>query len=512
MAEDNTVKIRKDGSLLSVDNLSPDLCTLLESTLSYTRVVHLRGKEAAVAQASQRFDPVACYRYVADPKAALPSRMIIPAGFLSKVTRALRAANYRPVLRELRPHPRPEVFAPQWERLVNVNWKWMQKETLTELFRRQFAQVKCPPGYGKSFLIYSICKLLPKARIAIATHSVDVLEQIHGELSMRLPSVGMVSGRAKRTGNRVTCYSGKSLHHCEKEVDLLIVDEVHEWGTDHYFEKLALAAFRFARRWAFSANVGDRSDNADFELEGVFGPCIVSLPYQECVQHHCVTPIEIHWRNCVMDYDPSEGERTEAEQERAAIWQNDYRNNLIAADARAFPDDQVLIAVKTIEHAMFLKKKLPEFTLCYSQDGIEDRATLDWYRQQGCIGRNEPLMTLERRRKLKKMFEVGKLRKVIANTVWKRGVDFRKLQVLIRADAESSMISDTQIPGRTSRICDEIGKEVSVVIDYRDQFSEKWRERAYRRSGHYSEIGWPQKFPDRRRRRSIHEARQGRLF
>jgi len=512
MAVDKLVKLRKDGSLVSVDTLSPDICQLLENTLSYTRVIQLRGKAAAMARSSQRFEPIACYRYVAAPEAALPARLIAPSGFLSLIARTLREHGYRPVLRDLRPHPKPEVFQPDWSRAEGVTWKWMQREILLKLFAREFGQVKCPPGFGKSFLIYMICKLLPKCRIAIATHSVDVLEQLHSELALRLPSVGLVSGRTKRQGARVTCYSGKSLHHCEKDVDLLLVDEVHEWGTDHYFEKLALKAFRFARRWAFSANVGDRSDNADFELEGVFGPCIAHLTYPDCVANHCVTPIAIHWRNCAMDYDPAADASTETDQERAGIWQNDYRNNLIAADAQLFQEQQVLISVRTIEHAMFLKRKLPEFSLCYSQDGLNEEGALEWYQQIGCIAENEPPMTLERRRHLKKEFEHGRLRKVIANTVWKRGVDFRMLQVLIRADAESSLISDTQIPGRTSRICDETGKETSIVVDYRDQFNPRFRSRAERRSGHYREIGWEQIMPARRTRRGRTSPEQRRLF
>jgi len=299
-------------------------------------------------------------------------------------------------------------------------------------------------------------------------------------------------------------------------VDLLLVDEIHEFGTDDYFEKLSSASFRFARRWGFSANVGDRSDNADFELEGAFGPCVAHLTYPDCVAHKCVVPIEIHWSDCNMNHDPTVGARSEVDQERAAIWQNDYRNGLIARDARKYVEEgnQVLISVRTIEHAMFLKRKLPDFELCYSQDGFnDDQERLEWFKREGFISENEPKMTLDRRRKLKKLFEGGKLRKVIANTVWKRGVDFRKLQVLIRADAESSCISDTQIPGRTSRICDETGKETSIVRDYRDQFCERWRNRAYRRAEHYREIGWRQLFPQRkghRRRRA--DPKQKRMF
>ncbi|MCA9221831.1 MAG: hypothetical protein KDA71_15985, partial [Planctomycetales bacterium] len=218
-----------------------------------------------------------------------------------------------------------------------------------------------------------------------------------------------------------------------------------------------------------------------------------------------------------MTSDPCRGARSDIDRERAGIWQNEYRNKMIAADARKAADDghQVLISVRTIEHAMFLKKELPDFTLCYSQDGVKDPLVLDWYRERGCIGEDEPVMTLERRRKLKAEFEAGRLRKVIANSVWKRGVDFRQLQFLIRADAESSAIADTQIPGRTSRICDEVGKNVSVVRDYLDQFNSTWRERALRRASHYRQLGWEQRYPIspyRRRGRKAADPRQRELF
>lgn len=491
MAQNAIVKISRDGSLATVSTLSPTICRLLEEELSYTRMVHVRGKEAAEIGGNMRFDPIVCYRYVGGKKTGYPLRFVFPSGFLQRVVRTLRAAGYAPVIRDLRPHPKPQVFTPHWDRLAKVRWKWRQKWILETLLKRQYGQVRCVPGYGKSFLIYAICAMLPKARIAVATHSIDVVEQIHGELCQRLPNVGLCTSRNKRTGSRVTCYSGKSLHHCDKPVDLLLVDEVHEWGTDDYLAKVATQAFRFARRWAFSANIGDRTDNADFELEGLFGPMVVRLDYPTCVKHRCVTPIEIHWHDVVMDYDPAEGLSLDVDRERAAIWQNEYRNELIASLASATaPHDQTLISVRTIEHAMFLKRLLPDFSLCYSHNGLDD-IDRSWYVDLGCIGDDEPPMTVDRRRQLKKEFEAGTLKKVIANSVWKRGVDFRNLQELFRADAESTMISDTQIPGRTSRIGDA-GKSVSRVHDFEDQFNGLFRSRAGRRRGHYAEIGWPQ--------------------
>lgn len=512
MAKRRVVKITKDGSLLAVETLSERICQILEETLSYTKIIHLRGDAAYHAKKKIDYKPVSCFRYVKDPDKAFPTRMIVLSGFLSKIAGALKRHGYVARVRDARPHPRPAAFEPRWDRLSDVEFKWMQRTILGRILKTQYGQIKCPPGYGKSFMIYCLAKLLPKASFAVSTHSVDVLEQIHDELALRLPDVGMCSGRTKRGGNRVTCYSGKSLHHCDKDVDFLLVDEVHEWATDDYLEKTSSGPFRFARRFGFSASIGDRPDKADFELEGVFGPLIVDLSYQKCVEHGCVTPIEVHWRDVVMDFDPAEGYKDPIWQERAAIWQNETRNEQIAADARSFDDDeQVLITVETIEHLMYLKRLLPEFKVCYSPEGLTDEDR-DHFIEEGCITGQEPIMTLARRHKMKKAFEHRRIKKVIATSVWKRGVDFKALQVLIRADGKASPISDMQIPGRTSRLCDETGKTVSIVIDYRDQFNQKWRRRGTDRRSNYKGHGWRQVDPEVKSRRRRKRDDQKQLF
>lgn len=493
MAKSRIVKITRDGGLLSVNTLTPRICRLLQAALTYTRVTQIRGEEARLAGSNIRLDPTACFRYVKDPEHDIPVQMVVLAGFLQKIVKVLRDNGYDPRLKTVRGCDNVAAYTPDWGRLSDVEWRWMQRTILNRILRNDYGQIRCPPGYGKSFMIYCLAKLLPKAKFAISTHSVDVLEQIYFELSARMPQVGFVSGRMKRTGYRVTCYSGKSLHHCEEDMDILLVDEVHEFATDHYLRMVTESRrLRFAKKFGLSASVGDRPDNADFELEGVFGPMLCDLSYQKCVEHNCVVPIEIHWRDVIMDYDPCEGCNSPVSRERAGLWQNQARNKLIAKDARSFgPDEQVLIAVETIEHAMFLKSELPEFSLCYAAESLTDKDR-EWYISLGCIDRKHPEMTSKRRSLMKQKFQEGKLKKVIATSVWKRGVDFKRLQVLIRADGRRSPISDMQIPGRTSRICDATGKQTSVVIDYRDQFNKAFRGRADDRRANYKKIGWRQ--------------------
>lgn len=496
------IRVCRSGNLVAIDDPSDEVRRLLEPALFYDRIVTTKDERGCIRGREPL--PIECYQYVVDPDGKFPTRLVAAAGFLRRIATVLKDGGYRVMVRDLTP-PAPEVFTPYWGRLAKVRWKWRQKEIIQRLLRVDYGQVRVPPGFGKTYLLVMLADLLPKARFAITTASLDVIEMIHWELSRRIPDVGLICGSSRRRGRRVNCYSLDSLQHCEDPVDVLIVDELHEAGTDNRLRKLTQPAFRFAKHWGFSASAGDRTDKADFELEGVFGPILIDLPYADCVQHNCVVPIEVQWRNVVMDVDPVGNLQNHVAKQRRGIWRNSYRNELIASDARSFPDDdQVLITVSSIEHGLFLRRLLPEFKLCYSENAFSSEEGIEKqerYVNWGLMRENEE-MTYERRENLRKAFESGRLKKAIATSVWNRGVNFRPLAVLIRADAVGSAIADTQIPGRTSRLCDETGKRVSVVIDYKDQFNKGFRDKAYVRRSHYKQHGWRQIDPARAARSS----------
>ncbi len=510
------VHFQRDGCLVSTICSDEQVLRALTTALSYDRQVYQHPtwelKQAGIFD-KIRHEHIECYTFIDDPDEVLERQLVFAAGYLPRVAAVLKQLGRRVKVQTYRrcgqkPGETTSVFdAPDLTRLDPYEWRWMQREAITALCSKEYGRIKCPTGWGKSFTIAGICHLFPKAQIAISTHSVDVLSDIYDNLRSQMPEVGIVSGKHKRPAGRVVCYSGKSLHNCPR-ADLLLCDEIHEWGSEDYLRIAALPAFHYARKYGLSASVGERPDDADFEVEGSFGPMLVDLPYEDCVKHGCVVPIEVHWRDVTMNSDPAALEQDPVSKERLGIWTNDYRNRLIAEDARSFAaDEQVLICVKTIEHAMHLKKQLPEFAMCYSDGGLDarDRAA---YVRQGFIQADEPVMTQARRDMLKKRFETGELKKAIANSVWNRGVNFRALRVLIRADAQASPIADRQIPGRTSRICDETGKEVSMIIDYRDQFNPTFRGRAAKRLTNYKSYGWRQVAPDKSKAR-LREALAG---
>ena len=198
--------------------------------------------------------------------------------------------------------------------------------------------------------------------------------------------------------------------------------------------------------------------------------------------------------NVTMDYNPLAGKADDfVTRKRFGIWRNDVRNAVIARDANRYDDNtQVLITCETLQHAVHLKKYLPDFTLVYREGSLKpwDRAK---YAKMGLISEDEPLTNIKRRIWLTKQFEQGKLKKVIATTVWNVGVSFNALEVLIRADGGGSPINDVQIPGRVSRLSE--GKTHGIVHDYLDQFNSSFEKRALSRARTYKKNSWEQVMP-----------------
>jgi superfamily II DNA or RNA helicase len=343
---------------------------------------------------------------------------------------------------------------------------------------------------GKTHCIAQYCRLLPKARIIVSTYSISVLETIYRNVSKVVEGrCGLVSGsKLINPDARVVCISSGKLPmyfgEREQNADVILLDEVHEHGSLKRLE--VLRNVRSAKLFGFSAN-DTRPDKAEFCLKGIFGPVIAKMNYNEAVDNNMVTPIVVVWCPTPCRSDPGERIQNSVYAEKMRIWRNHGRNREIARIAGMFEDtDQVLINVKTVEHLLQLKQLLPDFAAAYSPKPYEEMKK--FYRHAGID--KVPVLSKDGLSHLTRAFEKGSVKKCISTGVWSRGVDFRELQVLIRADGANSVIFDTQIPGRTSRIAD--GKTISFVFDFLDEFSDKTAGKAQERRKRYAKNGWKQ--------------------
>lgn len=409
---------------------------------------------------------------------------VIMEGFLGRVVRHMTRLGVRPGNIEVTDDRDMRAVAPVPDlgRLTG-ELRPGQLEVLHAVARSPRGIVARVTGEGKSYLIVQICLMYPTLRIVIVSRRQQVVSTLHNRLKAVLPpgEVGISSGDFRAgLGHRVVVSTVLGVQKLDMmKCDLFMFDEAHAVG--HNNTAVLMTQITRPRKFGFTATPKGRGDGADLVMEGVFGPVIAEDSYEEAVRRGNVTPIEV-WMLQVPCGPDLERCKAAVERKRMGYWRNTPRNATIASAARRFPEDeQVLIMVETLEHAINLHKMLPEYRVVHfgSLRGSARRVK----------SREEYELSPAAKESIRKDFESGVLKKVISTMTWKEGVDFPKLAVLIRADGLSGYIDSTQVPGRLSRLSE--GKSKGVVIDFDDTFSKWSMTRSQERVSSYNEHRWP---------------------
>ena len=413
-------------------------------------------------------------------------------GFYPKIKGLLERMGYRVIYIDKDPPKDPLVYEANWERVFERFQMRAQQDTcLAQIDMHDYGVVVAPPAFGKTHLFAMIANLYPKAKIDIVTKRKDVVGHIIRLINETIPNVGQVGG-GKHRKERVTVYTADSLHRSDYDADFLLADEGHELMTDRLAEMLS--RYTLSRNYAFTATPDSRLDGAHARMEGMFGPKIFEMSQQVAERCELVTPVMVQWLDVRSDYDAARAYKTTVARKRNGIWRNQVRNNVIAEAARSFLADdlQVLILVDTIDHALHLRKLLPEASLCYSEGalgaGSEKR---EFYIRNGFLEESEE-MTAMQRTELRRRFERREVMCAIATGVWAVGVSFDSLNVLVRADAGDSETLNIQMPGRVCRIDAATQKECGILIDLNDLWSPYFRARSANRRRDYHARGWTQ--------------------
>lgn len=315
-----------------------------------------------------------------------------------------------------------------------------------------------------------------------------------------MTEVGYLYQRGDTTaGKRVVCCTLRSLEKIPPErVDLLLVDECHGVGDNRAGE--VVADFRFCRKFGFSATPL-RNDGTTKVMEALLGPVILDIPYQAAVEARMVVPLKYVLLPCnkgprfLRDEIAASGRRIrkdlpEVLRKRFTYWKNSGRNRIIADCVRrllaADPSLQILIMVETLQHAILLNQYLPNFLVAhYGATDIEKFSDDKWFAD---VELSKYLLKPKELDRIRNAFAKGTLKRVISTFVFKQGVDFKGLAVVVRADGRVSKIDGIQIPGRVART--NTGKEVGYVVDVMDMQDEWALARAKQRQALYRQIGW----------------------
>lgn len=476
-----------DLGLANGEPLPEDIRKAFADQMAYTHIEYLHG--------ANKWDPITgIQRNIQTTRVLLhkivDGKITTCCGYIPRIMNTARELGYPVEVQDLTPGDAnsPGAYETDWENVRSrMQFRVRQEECLQAVENSPGGIIKAPPAFGKSHLIAAIAMLYPRAKIHIVIKRRDLVERTVRALRGLLPQVGVVRG-GEHKPNRVTVFTAGSLHHSEGDADILICDEVHELMSPKYSESIA-RTYKFSRNFGLSATPEGRADNADAKLEYLFGPVIFDMPWQEATELGLIVPIEARWVPVRMRRNPAQG-RKDVPKKRWGIWRNEYRNAVIAHSVRQHgPEEQVLILVETIEHAVYLGKRLPEYELCYAEMEVGD---MERYKREGLLAEDYEPMTGEKRSALRIAFEDHEVKKVIATDVWSTGVSFERLAVLVRADARGSEIMDTQAPGRVARIHNDSGKEKGIVYDFDDHFDRGFKSKSRTRRKNYAKKGWEQ--------------------
>jgi superfamily II DNA or RNA helicase len=460
-----------------------------KGTCEIQRTVQVPASEKNGWQSSYKQETHTCWWHDIHPETK-ESVFVTFSGFGPRIHGELVAQGHEVDVEDLVATGLPE--KPDVSIYQGVEWRGSQPTALIKLLTSRCGVITCGTGWGKTFLIRQFIRAYPDARVVITVPSYDVAMEIFTDLVKATPTqVGFV-GDGKRSTKRIQVAITQSLGYCNREANLVIVDEIHAVLTPNFLEMFV--QFRRARFFGFTATPDGRSDGGDAFLEALFGPVIHHVPYQEAVQSGNVC--QLKYRIYPVPVGPrTTGIKQKYIKDRAGVWRNPFRNALISRVARSVElelgaDAQILIMVSTTEHAFVLGQLLPDYVIVHGESLSKDEDKIERMLKNGAMLKDQVVCTKEDRRDHKAEFSAGTLKRAIATHVWSKGVNFLDLACLIRAEGTASQIASGQIPGRLSRLGSDGQKVDGLLIDFNDIFSPDFAARSNERISVYVANGW----------------------
>lgn len=295
----------------------------------------------------------------------------------------------------------------------------------------------------------------------IATPEKDITSKNYKDLIDMLPDreVGIVMSGKRQFSDDVQVITLNSLHLLDpNDVGVLIVDEVHTSSSSKRAE--SIMAMRKAAKWGVSATPTGRYDGRDIVTEGLFGPPVYERTYAQGITDGALVPIMVYW---VTAPEPHIGlerymnYKTRAGKYRNGVDRNRNQNKLTSDMLTRIPQDkQTLCIMMHIDQMNEIRSFGGDVKYVHAETNAA-KLVADGYHNISAVSNAE-------RRNIYTQMESGDLRRVLSTYVYKQGVNFPQLEVIINAGGGGSDIVARQIPGRESRNID--GKSQAILIDF----------------------------------------------
>lgn len=339
-----------------------------------------------------------------------------------------------------------------------------QKPVALEALAAGGGMIQCPTGYGKTFLTAGIIEAFDQAELdlrgtpvtVVVSPSVDLCMKNWRSLEKILSDrdVGIRCTGKTRMTDDIMVITPESLPHIPRErVGLLIFDECH--GVSDVRANTILS-FPHAIRYGMSATPTGRGDGGDLLVEGALGPVVVRRTFKQAVAEGAIVPVQVYWLELPRPQDSWRYYVDKQTTQRHGLWRNNNYNQLIAALMEdIIPKEmQALTVVGTLQHMDWLLHSFRHRDLV-AHTHAEKKAEGFSHVQS---------RSKKQREDIYRGMENGSIKRCISSGIFRTGVDFPDLGLIIKAEGMASEIIAQQLPGRTTRLAD--GKTHGILIDF----------------------------------------------
>lgn len=406
-------------------------------------------------------------------------------GLMEEVVEWFNKKRYEVIVTDYNPYPVHEMNS----EIFNTEFRPGQEQCLRSISEHDHGIIRAATAFGKTEIIAKMVKLFWKAKFHVVSTGINVVRGIFNRIQTYTPDVGLYCDGVKDASKRVTCMTTNSVGLAAfGDVDFLIVDECHTAGGVKIFQKL-MEKYPDSRNFGFSATPFGRGDGSNMAITALFGPVIYDMGYQEAQKLGNVVPVKVQWLQC-RDYPRMSPYATKVDTKRACVWENGPRNRLAVEYVREHCDEnsRILILVETVEHALVLKKELPEFTVVTGQ---LTKDSLKRHERRGLVDDDFEPLSQDDRADICRKFTEGEVRRVIGTDTMVQGVDIPPLDTVILMSGRSSEVKALQGAGRAVRVCE--GKEHATIVDIQDSYMcETLFRTSMARHKQYENNGWTQ--------------------
>lgn len=333
-----------------------------------------------------------------------------------------------------------------------------QEDALEAMLNTSCGIIKAPTSSGKSSIIIAYLKAT-KMKALVLVSKVDLANQLYKNFKDAGLDAGLFTGKSAIEGNITvaTILSARKIPGLS-DIPLVIVDEAHHTSSNSYQELLKEVPFKF--RFGFSATpkVADLYKWA--LIRQFLGSIIYEVDAQILMEKKVLARPTIYFieQKCKPTLD----------------WESGYQINIVnnlerhgkikkLVDEKDLP---TLIIVRYIEHGEYLKDILCDAVFLSGETPVEER-------QQAIQD-----------------FEDGKIKTMIATSIFNEGISINAIQLLIIASAGKSTVEVAQRLGRSLRIDPKRNKYSVDVYDFLDVGNKFTQRHAMQRIGIYKKSGF----------------------